>query len=146
MARKTCPSRYSGKSRSLIAAGILAPHKQLAGCIPEIKRQVARLLEKPVTDVYDIRLMQHQMWVLCKGADDRPCAQFFSYRRLPIWQALVLRAIANCPTLQKCHAVSGAARWEYRRFDYAVEVRDVIDEALEERLCQLQAVAQPAED
>lgn len=141
MARKTCSSRYSGKSRSLIAAGILAPQKQLAGCIPEIKRQVARLLGKPVGDIYDIRLMEHQMLVLCKGADDRPCAQFFSYRRLPLWQALVLRAAANCPALQQWHALSGAVRWEYRRFDYAVEVRDAIDEALEERFYQLKAAA-----
>ncbi len=146
MARKTCSSRYSGKSRSLITAGILAPQKRLAGCIPEIKRQVARLLGKSVADIYDIRLMQHQMLVLCRGADDRPCAQFFSYRRLPIWQVLVLEAIAKCPTLQKCHALSGAARWEFRRFDYPVEVRDAIDEALEERLFQLQTAVQRAED
>lgn len=131
MTRKNSQRRYNGKSRSLIARQILAPQHQLAGYIPLIKRQVALNMGIPVNSIEEIRLMKHQVWVRRIGADGRSCAQFFSYRRLPIPQVLVVQAVANCPTLERCHQMQTATNWEYKRFNYPVEMMDAIDEALE---------------
>ncbi len=133
--------RYSGKSQSIIAAKLAEPERQLAGYIPRIKREVAWLMHAPLENIYDIRLMKHQFWVSYRGADGKTCSTFFSYRRLPLWQELIVSKIYTCPNRQELAKFSAAMRWEYRNFCYPTAMRDAIDEALENRYDELLVAA-----
>jgi hypothetical protein len=128
--------RYTGPSKSLIASKLLNPELQLAGFLGKIRQEVSAILNLRITEV---RLKKHMLWVAWKGKDGRTCSQFFSYRKLPIWQELVIAKILECPDLRTWGRFSRACRWEYHHFSYVTEMRDYIDEALDSRLSQLKA-------
>src|SRR5512136_2623924 len=133
---KTRKRRYTGPSKSLIAAKLVNPESQLAGFIGRIRQEVSAILKVHVTEV---RLKKHMVWVAYKGKDGRTCSQFFSYRKLPIWQELVIAKILECPDLGTWGRFSRALRWEYHHFLYVPEMKDYIEEAMESRLSQLKA-------
>ena len=133
---KTRSRRYTGPSKSLIAAKLVTPDSQLAGLTGRIKQEVSAILGVRITEV---RLKKHMVWAAYKGQDGRTCSQFFSYRKLPIWQELVIALILECPDLGTWGRFSRALRWEYNHFLYVPEMKDYIDEAMETRLGQLKA-------
>lgn len=128
--------RYTGPSESLIARKLLNPELELAGFLGRIKHEVSAILNVRITEV---RLKKHMLWVAWKGKDGRTCSQFFSYRKLPIWQELVIGKILQCPDLGTLGRFSRGCRWEYKHFSYITEMSDYIDEALDSRLAQLKA-------
>lgn len=133
--------RYQGKSKSLIVRLIVDPQTQLAGCIDQIKREVALVMGVPFCHIYEVRLRKHQLWVSCRGADGGRCAQFFSYRVLPIWQNLVVQAAHNRACIEAWWEMWVTVQWEYSRFDYPEEIKWAIQRALTERFFELIAPA-----
>ncbi|MBW4494309.1 MAG: hypothetical protein KME26_14725 [Oscillatoria princeps RMCB-10] len=133
--------RYQGKSKSLIVRQIVDPQTQLADCIPQIEREVALVMGVPFSHIYEVRLRKHQLWVSYRGSDGGRCAQFFSYRVLPIWQNLVIQAANNRASLEDWWDMWVTAQWEYNRFDYPDEIKGAIQRALAQRFFELLAPA-----
>ncbi|HIK26760.1 MAG: hypothetical protein N3E45_10590 [Oscillatoriaceae bacterium SKW80] len=137
--------RYSGKSQSLIAARLVQPRREWVYYTNRIRREVARLMRMPLEDIYDVRLKEHQLWVSYRGADGKTCSTFFSYRRLPLWQELVVSKICACRNRRELARFSVAMRWEYRNFCYPIAMREIIDETLDNQGCELDWAASAGE-
>lgn len=138
--------RYSGKSQSLIAARLVQPRREWIYYTHRIRREVALLLHKRLEDIYDVRLKEHQLWVSYRGVDGRTCSTFFSYRRLPLWQELVVSKICACRNHRELARFSVAMRWEYRNFCYPIEAREIIDQMLDNQACEIDWAASMGEE
>lgn len=130
--------RKTPRNKSIISRRIINPEIELAEFIPQMKREFAQLMGIPVEQVHRIRLLKHQFVVSYKGDNGNTRSQFFSYRKLPIWeQPIADKLERDCPDLEEWSKIYHAMRWEYQWFPYPVAIKAAIDRALEARLYQL---------
>lgn len=76
-------------SENLLTSGFVNP-KTLP--LEQISREVSQLLKVPLKNIERLELWPHQIWI--KFFEGR--GKFISYRQLPIWAELGLKAIQNC--------------------------------------------------
>ncbi|MCT7952171.1 hypothetical protein NG798_20445 [Ancylothrix sp. C2] len=127
----------SRKRQSLISRKILKPTVQLANKIGQIKRELARLMAMRLENIYQVRLLAHQLWVSYKGKDGRCCSTFFSYRKLLVWQNLVLQAIAESQDLPGAFKLRNILKFEFKRYPYPSTIIDTLQQALETHIAYL---------
>ncbi|HEY9810392.1 MAG TPA: hypothetical protein V6D13_13770 [Halomicronema sp.] len=120
--------------QSLISRKILQPTVQLANKIDQIKRQLADIMAMPLEHIYQVRLLAHQLWVSYKGKDGRCCSTFFSYRKLPVWQNLVLQAIAKSQDLPTAIKLRHILKSEFKHYPYPTHTIQILQQALETHL------------
>ena len=121
----------SRRRQNLITRKILKPTVQLANKISKIKRQLARLMVMRLQNIYQVRLLAHQLWVSYKGKDGRCCSTFFSYRKLPVWHNLIFFAITQSQNLPRAFKLRHILKFEFKHYPYPTTAIDTLQQALE---------------
>ncbi|MGB7443775.1 MAG: hypothetical protein WA919_22145 [Coleofasciculaceae cyanobacterium] len=98
-------------SSNLLTAGLINPRNLP---LELVKTQVAALLKIPLKNIERLELWLHQIWI--KFAEGR--GKLISYRSLPIWAELGLKAIKNCTnslSLQKLGEILSVERDRFNK-------------------------------
>lgn len=127
----------SRRRQNLITRKILKPTVQLVNKISKIKRQLARLMVMRLQNIYQVRLLPHQLWVSYKGKDGRCCSTFFSYRKLPVWQNLIFFAITQSQNLPGAFKLRHILKSEFKHYPYPSTAIDTLQKALETHIAFL---------
>lgn len=127
----------SRRRQNLITRKILKPTVQLASKLGKIKRQLARLMVMRLQNIYQVRLLPHQLWVSYKGKDGRSCSTFFSYRKLPVWQNLIFQAITQSQNLSTALKLRHILKSEFKHYPYPTTAIDILQKVLETRIAFL---------
>ena len=97
-------------SENLLTSGFVDP-KTLP--LEQLRIEICQLLQIPLKNLERLELWPHQIWIkFCQGR-----GLFISYRQLPLWVELGLKAIKHCIT-RISHKLTQSPHFilEYRSF------------------------------
>ncbi|MGB7442302.1 MAG: hypothetical protein WA919_14640 [Coleofasciculaceae cyanobacterium] len=102
-------------SENLLTSGFIDP-KNLP--LDQLRREVCQLLKVPLQNIERLELWPHQIWI--KFVQGR--GKFISYRQLPLWVELGLKAIQNCCNSHRLKQLGEILLVERDRFNQKPEL------------------------
>jgi hypothetical protein len=121
--------------RNLIATNKIKPERWLLSEAEIIEALKAKGCK--VKKIKKICCLKHQVSISYWDEKGGVCSSFFSYRIFVRWQKEVEMLINHCPTLGEWSQINHIMKYEFSHYEYFIEVVDLLNAALENRLCGL---------
>nr|WP_272819194.1 hypothetical protein [Scytonema hofmannii] len=138
MPRNTAHTRqHRRKGQSLIASHRINPEEwQISNA--EAKDALNAQGCK-VKEIKKIRCLKHQVCISYWDEKGGVCSGFFSYRIFRQWQAEVERLVNTCQTLKEWVLLNHIMKYEFAYYPYLTDMKNLLSNALKNRLYALEA-------
>ncbi|AFY33885.1 hypothetical protein [Calothrix sp. PCC 7507] len=90
-----------------------------------------------VKQIKKINCLKHQVCISFWDHKGNVCSSFFSYRIFARWQKEVEKLVDGCHTLKELIKLNYIMQYEFACYHYSYNVEEILQVALENRLCVL---------
>lgn len=135
-------NQYRRKNKNLIAANKIKPEKW---CISNTEAQASLNAQGyKVKQIKKIYCLKHQVCISFWDTKGNICSSFFSYRIFLRWQKEVENLISTCQMIKEWQRLNYLLKYEFAYYQYASEMEEELQAALENRLKVLTTTAPQA--
>jgi hypothetical protein len=131
-------NKRSGKGQGLIASNRIKPEEwkiSNAEAKDALKAQGCN-----VKEIKKIRCLKHQVCISYWDEKGGVCSGFFSYRIFMKWQVEVEKLVNTCQTLREWFLLARIMKYEFAYYPYLKDIKDTLNNALNNRLHVLEAL------
>ncbi len=133
-------NRYRRKGQNLITANKIKPENW--DISDAEAKEALKVKNINVKEIKKIRKLKHQVCISFWDDQGNICSSFFSYRIFSRWQQEVEETIDTCPNIKEWARLNRIIQYEFAYYKYLTEMQDVLNVALENRMCVLKATEQ----